>query len=427
MGEAYQYSKRVTEIKPHLGTGWLNHGRIAGEMFYFTESEFCYQRAMSAAGRDDRAKSLVYVNWSCMLADRGDYVQCENMARKAIALNADSRKARANLGIALLAQGQWKEGWPLYDEMIGFDESRKRIQYGDEDAWNGSETSSVVIYGEQGLGDEIMFASMLPSVKCRKLILDVDHRLAGLFRRSFPQATVYGTRWKDGVWKPEDQTPDASLSIAGLGKMLRNSGDSFPRQAYLLPDPDRTLACKSVLWAKHKPIIGLAWTGGMPWTGAKFRKMRLLDMLPILRSVDAHFVVLQYKNASTEVEELQQLHPDIDIKQYPYWTLTDDYDDTAALVAACDLVIGPPTSVIHLAGAIGTEAWMMKSPYSCWKVSAGLPFHAPVRMFPHLNDWPSTVATVAAALKEKQDWTRSASLLAMTLGNPSPTTSVPIV
>jgi tetratricopeptide (TPR) repeat protein len=397
---AYQFAKRVTEIDPSKSLGWSNLAMMADNLYRFDEAEACFQRAASTAKRDEE-KSNIWTNWACMLINKGEYQEAEKMSRKALA-EGTSPKRCLNLGLSLLAQRKYREGWQMYDAVVGFDQSRKRQQYKDEPVWDGSHGKRIVVYGEQGLGDEIAFASMIPDAVAvsKQVIVDCTDRLAGLFRRSFPQAIVHGTRVADAVeWEPGEI--DGSITVGGLGKFFRSSSESFPSQPYLVADPDRVEMWRGLFAKQGKPVYGIAWTGGVPWTADRFRKLTLEQLVPLFRSRDAVWVSLQYKDASKEIAALRAQHPDIDLRQYAFGTLTQDYDDTAAMVEALDCVVGVPTSVIHLAAGLGKSCIAMKAPLSCWKFAGEDMLRYPgMRLIPHGNDWPATIAQAARVLHE---------------------------
>lgn len=399
---AYQFAKRVVEIEPNEPTGWSNLGMVADQLYLFDEAERCFQRAVSNS-RSEKGKGSVFLNWACMLINKGDWHAAHEMATRAYKYNPDSAKAKANLGLCCLALKQWREGWPLYDAVIGFDNSRRKVQYKGEPVWDGSKGKRVVIYGEQGLGDEISFASMIPDAArdCTSVTLDCTDRLAGLFQRSFPSVKVYGTRWEKGLgWAKNDTEFDVSISVGALGKFYRNTDAEFPGEPYLVPDPDRVAMWRGLFDKQQKPVIGIAWTGGVAWTGDRFRKITLDQLLPLFRSIDAVWISLQYTDASREIAAFKAEHPEIDLRQYSYGTLTDDYDDTAALVAALDLTIAPPTSVVHLAGAMGAPCIAMKAPISCWKFQGGLQFHRKnMTLVEHDQTWDRTIANTAKLAK----------------------------
>jgi tetratricopeptide (TPR) repeat protein len=398
---AYQFAARVAELAPEDPVAWSNLGMIADSLYRFDEAERCFQKAISYAG-SEKEKGGTFTNWACMLINKGDWTVAEKMARRALKYKPDSVKTQANLGLACLAQGKWREGWKLYDAVIGFDQSRRKVQYKDEHVWDGSPDKRIVIYGEQGLGDEIMFASMIPDAiaRSRSVVIDCTDRLQGLFRRSFPQATVYGTRWENGLgWDREHTEIDASISIGGLGQLFRNAPEDFPRTPYLVADPDRVEMWRGLFSKQGKPVIGIAWTGGVPWTADRFRRLSLEQLLPLFRSNDAVYISLQYKDASKEIAAFRNAHPEVDLRQYPWGTLTQDYDDTVAMVAALDAVVSLPTSVVHVAAGLGKRCIAMKAPMCCWRFHSGLMLDYPgMTLVDHDKDWDGTIAKAAAVL-----------------------------
>src|SRR5690606_23651049 len=116
-------------------------------------------------------------------------------------LEPDFRNSRHNLGLAYLQNQQWEDGWRNFEASVGFSEDRRERVYGDEIPWDGTKNRVVIAYGEQGIGDEISFASCIPDFikDCKEAVIECDERLAGLFRRSFPKAHVYGTRYKEVI------------------------------------------------------------------------------------------------------------------------------------------------------------------------------------------------------------------------------------
>lgn len=386
---AYQLARRAVDLSPGISAVWTNFGRVSEELYQLKDAEFAFGKAVELS-KNDETKSMNLNNLSAMLATSGRWSDTERVARKAISLNPDNLKAYGNLGLALLGQRKWKEGWENYGRILGT-EQRKVLKYGDEPKWDGTPGLTVVIHGEQGLGDEQSFASMIPDALkvCKKVIIDCDHRLEGLFRRSFPTAVVYGTRWdKEGLeWRPEDRDFDASIPVGELGALFRLKDGDFPGTPYLRPDPDRVTMWKALFDTKRKPTIGIAWTGGLQWTGARFRQWKLKELQPFFDAVDAHWVSLQYKDAEDEIKA-----SGMPIEQYKFATLSKDYDDTAGLVAACDLLICMDTSVVHLGAAMGVETWAFVSKLSQWRWGEGdtIPWYKSMKVYrqkPNL-EWP---------------------------------------
>jgi tetratricopeptide (TPR) repeat protein len=369
----YVLAKRVAELLPNDAGAWLNVGMAANDLWQSKEAERAYKRGLRLAPEDSR-RSMLYINLGSLYVDTGRFEEGYEACKKAIEYNPETVKGKANLGFCQLALREWVPGWENYRYCIG-SEWRPRITYNDEPMWDGKSKGTIVISGEQGLGDEVSGASVIPDLQRwaakndSRIILECDRRLEGLFRRSFPDVEVYGTRNQKKVkWDPTEV--DYSLPIMQLGEYFRHTDKDFSGKKYLTPDPDRTFQWKALFRSKRKPVIGIAWRSGIPKTGAKFRSMDLEQLLPVLKSVDAHWVSLQYKPASEEIAAFREAHPEIDLVEYPHGTLTGDYDDTVAMVSALDMCVIMHTSVGHVAGGLGVPCWTFVPKNSQWRYGA---------------------------------------------------------
>lgn len=403
---AYQLGIRGTQMAPMEAVAFLNLGMGAQEIWLMEEAESAYKTAARLA-KDKTEGGMALMNLSALYVDIGEYAKAEVTAKEALAIIPDHPKAKANLGFAMLGQKKW-DGWDWYTYSLGL-QSRRAMQYRGEGPWDGAKNLTVVAYGEQGLGDELSFSSMIPDAMkdCQKLIVDCDPKLEGLFRRSFPKAKVYGTRnAKELLWAPEDRNIDASVALGDLGKFYRRKDEDFTGEPYLVADPERRLMWRTLFDKARKPVIGIAWSGGLYHTGSKFRRLALNEIKGLLGSVDARWVSLQYKDASQEIAEFRQQNPSIDLVQYSYATLTDDYDDTAAMVAECDLVIAVDTSIVHLCGALGKECWVLLHKYSQFRYGTSgetTPWAKSLKLYRQrtLQDWTGPLGEVTGALRKR--------------------------
>jgi tetratricopeptide (TPR) repeat protein len=398
---AYLFARRVTELCPRDPVSWTNLAQVCKFMQREKEGERAAKQGLSLAAKDyDRV--LLYLNLASIYMDADRFAEAAELLQKALKLEPTNKKLLGNLGMCQLALHEWGKGWKNYHDFIGLEErSRQIYQDPEEPEWDGAPGQTVLLYGEQGLGDEICFASMVNDAidRAGKLILNVDKRLLGLFKRSFPKATIYGNRDKP-VSQSEYGKIDASLAMGQVGEFFRLSAEDFPAAPYLKPDPDRVYMWKALFAAKHKPVIGIAWTGGIWHTGSRHRSCTLEQLLPLFQTVDAHWVSLQYKDAAKEIAAFRAKH-DIDLVQYPHGTLTQDYDDTAAMVASLDAVVAVPTAVVHLAGAIGAPCIAMKSSKSCWKFHKALAFHPHVELVENSGSWDRTIQKTAQLLTKR--------------------------
>lgn len=361
--QAYHFAKAATELRPNDCPAWTNLGHAASSMWLIEEAERCYMRGLQCA-KSEFDMMVLWTNLGALYLDSGQFDKALTYTQKVLAVDPNHHNAKTNLGFCKLALRDWS-GWAGYHGTIGSD-WRPKVRYKAEPEWDDTPGKNVVLYADQGIGDEISFASMVPDAAavCRKLILDCDGRLEGLFRRSFPDVTVYGTRTKQERWRKEDRDIDASLPLGQAGEFFRLSDDSFPGTPYLVPCPDRVKQWKALF--KDKPTVGIAWTGGVPKSNSRNRRVSLDDLLPVL-NLPARFVSLQYRDASKELAEFKTRHPDIDLVQYKWATLTDDYDDTAALVAACDYVLCIQTAVAHTAGGLGVPVTVLLPTATTWR------------------------------------------------------------
>ncbi len=397
-GLASVLMQRAVHLQPNMGVLWMNLGICYEEMEHLDEAEKCFTKALSRSPNDDLALS----NLAALYIKKSEPQKALNCAEKALRLNAKEPLIRTNISQAHLMMGNWKEGWASYDFNIGRKGRRDRT-YGNIPRWTGVEGLNLVVHGEQGIGDEISFASCLPDLmRENKVVLECDHRLQGLFRRSF-DIPVYGTLYlKGGLTWPHEHDLDAKVAIGSLPGFYRNSVESFPGTPYLKADPERRIQWRALLDSMGpKKKVGIAWTGGIAKTGRSHRSMHITDMLPILRQ-DATFISLQYK----PVPELYDLMTDtgITVHHWPHAMETKDYDDTAALVAELDLVITVQQSVVHLAGGLGVPCWVMvPTEGALWRYGvkgSEFPWAKSVKIYrQHDKKWLDTIAEVATDLR----------------------------
>jgi tetratricopeptide (TPR) repeat protein len=367
---AYPILKHLTTVEPSDALAWLNMGMCANDLWRYNESLRAYKKGLACA-TDDDSKSMLCVNIASLMVDHGRFKEAAPYCRQAIALRPETIKGKANLGFCQLANRDWAEGWRNYRYCLGT-EWRTLTNYNDEPLWEGHQKGHICIYGEQGLGDEISFGQMLPDMQkwCNDndstLVVDLNPRLKTLFRRSFPDIEIYGTRGlKRVTW--DGRNIDYSLPLAQIGEYFRCRDEQFTGEPYLKADPDRVMQWKALFKTKKKPVIGIGWRGGIWKTAAKYRQLDLETLLPVLRSIDAHWVSLQYKPAGKEIEAFKKEHPEIDIVEYTHGTLSNDYDDTVALIAALDMVVTMQTTVVHVAGGIGIPCWTFVPRTSQWR------------------------------------------------------------
>lgn len=350
---AYQYLRRALQERSGLAPVWVNFGLAAHELGRNQEAINAYLKSAEI----DNEYVKAYVNAAAIFIEESRWDEAEQSCKIALDIDPNSEMAKKNMAHVYLARHEWTKGWEYWELSLG-NKYRKEWIYGDEKRWDGTKNQCVVIYGEQGLGDEINYASCVPDAikDCKKVIIDCDPKLEKLFRRSFPRATVHGTRRDSSPGWLADARIDARCAISSLPSFYRNQDSDFPGTPYLKADPELIAMWKGMFKDWGKPVYGLCLHGGSKFTGASWRKLEPEDFSPLF-AMDACFVSLDYKG--------HLKHPKI--KEFPWATQVSDYDLTASLIAALDAVIGVNTTAIHCANGLGVPTHILVPTKKQWR------------------------------------------------------------
>lgn len=398
-GAAFVYIQRAAQLAPEESVIWNNMALCYQETEQPEEALKCFIKALSRNPND----TFALANISKLYNDLGEPLKAINCTDKALRLNPKLLEARYNKGISLLTLGQWKEGWEGYEHNLGKHKGRRERVYGTIPRWTGEKELTLIAYGEQGVGDEINFASCIPDLqKQNKVIIECDKRLENLFRRSF-NCDVYGTRYfKGGLEWPTKHPIDATVAFGSLPGHFRNADSDFPGTPYLIPDPERVVMWRALLDSLGpKMKVGIAWTGGIRKTFRHLRSLTLKELSPIWRQ-DATFVCLQYKDAADEVAEVEA-ETGIKIHHWPHATMTKDMDDQVALMSQLDLVITVQQTAVHIGGALGVPTWAMIPKTPLWRYGLTgdkMPWYNSARLYRQKKDWLFTIDEVAYDLKK---------------------------
>ena len=320
--------------------------------------------------------------------------------RKGLDLDPQNDLIKFHMGLANLERGDYPAGWAGYEH--GFRAgNRVTRDYRGLPVWDGTPGMRVIVWGEQGIGDEILFASCIHDAIhiCKKVIFDCHPRLLKIFKHSFG-IECHGTRKNQVLdwYKPE--VADAHCSITMLAKLFRNDRAEFPRTPYL--------KCSWKDIARHRRAgdgrlrVGLSWTGGVKQTRRDLRSMSLEVLRPIIDQ-NCDFYSLQYTPESArEVCEFEE-STGIRIKHFPGLVECKDYEPTMNFIASMDLVVSVCTTAIHAAGAVGVPCWIMTPAKAAWRYGLKGERHdwyGSVRMFRqnHGEDWGPVVRRIADEL-----------------------------
>ena len=312
------------------------------------------------------ASSAIRNNLADALMLAGRPAEALEQAEAALAETPDLPDARLARATALLTLGRFAEGWDAWEDRWAGQPARFP-----QPAWTGEPLGEgrLLVWGEQGIGDELQFAALLPlltqaGVRCR---LECDARLAPLLARSLPDAEVVAraTPPDPRLLSPAIAAQIPSGSLPRL--WLRDSADFRRLHPYLVADPARTAAFRAAdgpAGKTGKPLVGIAWHTTNPKWG-RSRNIPLPDLARALHAAGARMVVLQYGDWAAEVAALAG--EGIDIAIPPGLDLRDDLDGLAARIAATDLVVTIDNVTAHMAGALGHPAWILLGHAADWR------------------------------------------------------------
>lgn len=354
------------ELAPNDPVILSDYGRVLCELGCLKEAEENLDRSLSL----DPQNQITLLNLGLLYTNFQRYDKASFYYDRAIELNPLSRQALFCRSLYQLLNADFKNGWNGYSLRDHPQEFRRRpLAF---PLWNGIESldQTLLIHGEQGLGDEIMFASCIPDVlqQISNVVLECNAKLGSIFARSFPTIEVIPrTKLESDHWKNTAGRITKKIPIGDLPMFYRKSLEEFPnRRGYLLANESRvTYWRKEVNRLGHDGLrIGISWRGGTKATRRDARSTQLSEWLPILRTLNCTFVSLQYDSDESEVNEFAQTHG---VALYGIAISPADYDETAAVVAGLDLIISVQTAVVHLAGALGKEAWVLLPPTPEWR------------------------------------------------------------
>lgn len=337
------------------------------------------------------------------------------LLRRAIAVDPDHVEARVNLGHLLLHSGEVREGWAML-------EARRQVRNAlhppaGVPEWRGPGDGCrrLLVCAEQGLGDELMFASCFADLAAAQprttLVLECDPRLAPLFGRSFPGCEIRPYRLTQARLRASRRDwltqalVDAFVPAGTLPLHFRSERSAYPRApGYLTADPRRVAHWRDwlVAAAGGRRTIGLCWRSG---AGGGIRDSLALPLPawnPLLRHAGIAVVNLQYGDGGPAL--IAHGHAiGAPVLEPPALDLFNDLDDIAALITALDGVVSAPTSVCELAGAVGRPTWrvLRGNDWSLLGETGGIrPWHPNTRMViaPRRTDPEALIAALLTTL-----------------------------
>ena len=368
-----------------------NHGQVLLEMGEPQRALAQLERAVAVGGETPQVlRGLARAH-----ADLGRYAEAERAARAEMAITPDRPAVRVRVAELLLEQGRTDEAWPGYEARL----ERPDFIWGVKGLprWDGARRCRRLrIIAEQGLGDTMLFARHVPLAAARveRVQLLVRKPLARLLASSFAGGNVdvsTETQLEDDL--------DAHVHLLSLPHALGLGAAAVRRErAYLRPDPALCAAWRQRVAAHPGLRVGLMWRGN-PANPMDARRSLPIEVAARLGDVREGIAWFNLQVDPDPAHPQPRPFPMIDLPQ-------QDFADSAALIAALDLVVSVDSSVAHAAGAVGTPLWLIAQSPPGWRWEMGgreNPWYGDVRLFRPASQrgHAPVVEAIASALRER--------------------------
>ena len=388
--------RRAIKVAPKLAVAHLNLGVVHVIRREEEAALACFQQVLKL--QPDRKDALL--NMAGVYERQGRIDHAARALDRLVALSPGditANMARANV---LFMLGRWKDAWTSYGV-------RHAIFWGTGRAlpgalWRGEDIAgkTVLLSFEQGLGEQIMFASMIPEIAraAKHVIVECEARLVALFQRSFPG--VEAVPWRDD-WHPRVRAAEIDLhaALGDPGLWLRDGFEKFPAHAgYLAADPARVAhhRARYAALANGKRIAGIAWhSAAVPFGPQKSIPPAALG--PLLAREDIFWINLQHGPARDQLGSAVWTDPEMDPG--------GDFEPLAAQIAALDMMVSASNGTAHVAAALGRPTFLILPKvlgrHWYWFPDRETnPWYPSARTFVQDRDgvWDDAVARAAAAL-----------------------------
>ncbi len=391
LAEAETAYRRAIAIQPPTSDVLSDFGVFILEQNRFEEAIVLLNRAIEL----DPSNGVAHVNLGKLFMDLNRLDEARQAFEKGAATKSDYAEAHFYVGLALLTRGDFANGWPEYEWRW---KTKDNLNHSYHDLpcpeWRGESLagSTILLHGEQGLGDNIHFARFVPKVveSGAEVLLAVPpalHRLLGCLKG----VTVLPTDRPSPVF-------DVRASLMSLPRIFDTRLESIPGAVPYLTVDGKDIARWTEMLGGPGLRIGLVWSGNQAHSNDHNRSLPLAALTPLFDIVGCRWFSLQKELADRD----QGVFAAMGHKLTPL--VLRDFYDTGCAVSALDLVISVDTSVCHLAGALGLPTWVLLPFAPDWRwllEREDSPWYPTARLWrqPRPGDWPSVIDKIGSALR----------------------------
>jgi Flp pilus assembly protein TadD len=402
----------VVRIDPKLPLAHNNLGSALADFGMFEAAKHSFETALILDPNNEFALS----NVAKMNSSLGDTLVAIEQFETLVTHLERTKSTRlelnkVHLSFEYLKVGRLDKAWEYYDlgfsKMLPIKMSRTPAREFSVPRWDGrrlTKNQRLLVWREQGIGDEVMFGSCLPELAGldAQVTIECDDRLIETYKRSFPDFVIRRQSFDPSKSMQAQITDyDYHIPVGSLCRLYRSKIENFENSRPFIKVDERRRADFAMRLEPYrdKRLIGICWRSGMLSALRNNSYTSLVDWAPIFSLPNAVFVNLQYGDCEEELLEAEQIHG-IKVVRWADLDLKNDLDGVFALMSNLETVVSVGTAVIPFAGAVGTNAILLTHP--SW-TSLGqpdtYPWYPGVKpLFAELNQPVSSVLPVATKL-----------------------------
>lgn len=350
--EALSCDEGATRIAPNSSIAWNSMGATLAAVGRTTDAIEAFERAT----RLDKYFLEAWVGLGNCHSDISNFDSAMACYESALSIDPNCHLARYQIGLLLLRQGHFGSGWDFFSERWKTNAPEFLLKYQDIPRLSdtNSKANRVLLWTEQGVGENLLFGSLLPECSSvgHALTVSIDKRLISAFSRAFPEIEFVPRDFSS-----KHHEFDAQLPLGDLGGVFRTSKAAFDRQsrAYLLPRSDRFTHWNATLKSDALLNVGLCWSSKNPKFGAD-KSLALASWAHWLNIQGVRIINLQYDASESELQTLSMSKRFVSL---PGVNLKDDFEEVMAITASCDVVVSVSSALAHLCGAAGAPALVL--------------------------------------------------------------------
>ncbi len=383
--ESIELYEKAIEIEPNCWEGWTNKGNAFTNVGNFNAAIQCHNKALKIKpenaivhlnlaitlyGNNKHEEAIKWIDSSILLNNKNDNAwntkgkilaeieRAEEAIKcycEAIKLNKSNASAHENLAILYLSQGKYKQGWEEYEwrwKSINF---KSKNNSNNLPLWDGKNTGKILIWAEQGIGEQILFAKYLSQLNTddKKIYIQINNKLIKIFKRSFPTISFIDDAENIQKLELNYQVPIGSLPFV-LQDNPKNLENNEP---YLVPNKEQIKLYKEKLFQEGYKICGIS----LKSTNQRYRAYKNIEVEIILKKLSnlkLRFINLDYALSNDEIENIYNKYH-VKIENIQDVDLFNDLDALLSLASACDFTITASNTCAHLIGASGLNTYLM--------------------------------------------------------------------